>query len=89
MGVEADHGVLRGDGEEAALGSVCWPRGEKSGLCVPSSPAPVSNAPVSLLFQSRKGADPEREKKVPECKADSIGSGRAIPMKQVRIPRPP
>ncbi|CAM5113767.1 unnamed protein product, partial [Natator depressus] len=31
---------------------------------------------------SRKGADPEREKKVPECKADSIGSGRAIPMKQ-------
>ncbi|KAM9025659.1 arf-GAP with GTPase, ANK repeat and PH domain-containing protein 3 isoform 5-T5 [Ara ararauna] len=36
----------------------------------------------SNIFTSRKGADPEREKKVPECKADSIGSGRAIPMKQ-------
>lgn len=48
------------------------------------SPVPSCNAPVSLLFQSRKGADPERDKKVPECKADSIGSGRAIPMKQVR-----
>lgn len=45
-----------------------------------------SNAPVSLLLQSRKGADPERDKKVPECKADSIGSGRAIPMKQVQSP---
>lgn len=73
-----------------------WPGGEWSGLvwsgsllgmvgpCVSISYAPVSNGPVSLLFQSRKGTDPEREKKVPECKADSIGSGRAIPMKQVR-----
>ncbi|KAM9303886.1 arf-GAP with GTPase, ANK repeat and PH domain-containing protein 3-like [Morus bassanus] len=48
--------------------------------CVP--PREGGQRPVSLLFQSRKGADPEREKKVPECKADSIGSGRAIPMKQ-------
>ncbi|XP_042129150.2 arf-GAP with GTPase, ANK repeat and PH domain-containing protein 3 isoform X8 [Peromyscus maniculatus bairdii] len=32
--------------------------------------------------QSRKGADPEREKKAAECKGDSIGSGRAIPIKQ-------
>lgn len=57
------------------------------GLC--RSPASVSNGPVLLLFQSRKGADPEREKKTPECKADSIGSGRAIPMKQVRPPLTP
>lgn len=70
-----------------------WPGGEQSGQVWSLlgtgdrafwSPVPSSNAPVSLLFQSRKGADPERDKKVPECKADSIGSGRAIPMKQVR-----
>ncbi|XP_049633660.1 arf-GAP with GTPase, ANK repeat and PH domain-containing protein 3 isoform X1 [Suncus etruscus] len=32
--------------------------------------------------QSRKGADLEREKKAAEGKVDSIGSGRAIPIKQ-------
>ncbi|XP_072820263.1 arf-GAP with GTPase, ANK repeat and PH domain-containing protein 3 isoform X2 [Vicugna pacos] len=32
--------------------------------------------------QSRKGADLDREKKAAECKVDSIGSGRAIPIKQ-------
>ncbi|XP_065739913.1 arf-GAP with GTPase, ANK repeat and PH domain-containing protein 3 isoform X5 [Phocoena phocoena] len=31
---------------------------------------------------SRKGADLDREKKAAECKVDSIGSGRAIPIKQ-------
>lgn len=61
------------------------PAGAGGGGAVRAVPCP-SNAPVSLLFQSRKGADPERDKKVPECKADSIGSGRAIPMKQVWSP---
>lgn len=43
-----------------------------------------ANARVSLLlFQSRKGPDIER--RAPECKADTIGSGRAIPIKQVGI----
>nr|BAD18418.1 unnamed protein product [Homo sapiens] len=37
---------------------------------------------LSGLFQSRKGADLDREKKAAECKVDSIGSGRAIPIKQ-------
>ncbi|XP_040858116.1 arf-GAP with GTPase, ANK repeat and PH domain-containing protein 3 isoform X6 [Ochotona curzoniae] len=32
--------------------------------------------------QSRKGADLDREKKAADCKLDSIGSGRAIPIKQ-------
>ncbi|XP_063106817.1 arf-GAP with GTPase, ANK repeat and PH domain-containing protein 3 isoform X7 [Cavia porcellus] len=32
--------------------------------------------------QSRKGADLDRDKKAAECKVDSIGSGRAIPIKQ-------
>lgn len=88
--------VPRGDGRDAGC-SMRWetrPGGAWSGLVwQPAGDGgavrfrllcPVSNGPVSLLFQSRKGADPEREKKVPECKADSIGSGRAIPMKQVR-----
>ncbi|NWR66470.1 AGAP3 protein, partial [Bucorvus abyssinicus] len=53
----------------------------------------ASNTPTPIRKQSKRrsniftvsgagGADPEREKKVLECKADSIGSGRAIPMKQ-------
>ncbi|KAM9199113.1 arf-GAP with GTPase, ANK repeat and PH domain-containing protein 3 isoform 3-T3 [Mergus octosetaceus] len=53
---------------------------------LPNSPSHSSVSAASIpsvhINQSRKGADPEREKKVPECKADSIGSGRAIPMKQ-------
>lgn len=71
-----------GLGERGCSGLRWQPTGT-AGPCA-SPPSPISNGPVSLLFQSRKGADPEREKKVPECKADSIGSGRAIPMKQVR-----
>lgn len=31
----------------------------------------------------------DREKKAAECKVDSIGSGRAIPIKQVSAPFPP
>lgn len=47
-----------------------------------------ANAHLSLLlFQSRKGPDIER--KPPESKADTIGSGRAIPIKQVGISLPP
>nr|XP_033803112.1 arf-GAP with GTPase, ANK repeat and PH domain-containing protein 1 isoform X3 [Geotrypetes seraphini] len=36
----------------------------------------------SNLFTSRKGSDPDKEKKGLESRADSIGSGRAIPIKQ-------
>ncbi|KAK2108233.1 hypothetical protein P7K49_013398 [Saguinus oedipus] len=34
-------------------------------------------------MRSRKGSDPDKEKKGLESRADSIGSGRAIPIKQV------
>ncbi|NXE42234.1 AGAP3 protein, partial [Ptilorrhoa leucosticta] len=57
----------------------------------------ASNTPTPIRKQSKRrsniftvsgtgspGALGWRDKKVPECKADSIGSGRAIPMKQVR-----
>ncbi|KAK9395862.1 arf-GAP with GTPase ANK repeat and PH domain-containing protein 3 [Crotalus adamanteus] len=60
--------------------------GGVGGLLGASPPRPClllggANARVSLLlFQSRKGPDIER--KAPECKADTIGSGRAIPIKQ-------
>lgn len=47
------------------------------------------NPPLLFLFQSRKGADLDREKKAAECKVDSIGSGRAIPIKQVSTPSLP
>lgn len=33
--------------------------------------------------QSRKASDPDKDKKGLESRADSIGSGRAIPIKQV------
>ncbi|XP_052552493.1 arf-GAP with GTPase, ANK repeat and PH domain-containing protein 3 isoform X2 [Tympanuchus pallidicinctus] len=53
---------------------------------LPNSPSHSSVSAASIpsvhINQSRKGADAERDKKAPECKADSIGSGRAIPMKQ-------
>ncbi|XP_030300711.1 arf-GAP with GTPase, ANK repeat and PH domain-containing protein 3 isoform X2 [Calypte anna] len=53
-------------------------------IAASNTPTPIRKQSKrrSNIFTSRKGADPEREKKVPECKADSIGSGRAIPMKQ-------
>uniref|UniRef100_A0A8B9DVX2 Arf-GAP with GTPase, ANK repeat and PH domain-containing protein 3 n=1 Tax=Anser cygnoides TaxID=8845 RepID=A0A8B9DVX2_ANSCY len=65
-------------------------------IAASNTPTPIRKQSKrrSNIFTSRKGADPEREKKVPECKADSIGSGRAIPMKQeqwggrMQIPRP-
>lgn len=46
----------------------------------------LQNNNGNFLFapQSRKGSDPDKEKKVLESRTDSIGSGRAIPIKQVR-----
>ncbi|XP_028735376.1 arf-GAP with GTPase, ANK repeat and PH domain-containing protein 3 isoform X5 [Peromyscus leucopus] len=53
-------------------------------IAASSTPTPIRKQSKrrSNIFTSRKGADPEREKKAAECKADSIGSGRAIPIKQ-------
>uniref|UniRef100_A0A6I8N125 ArfGAP with GTPase domain, ankyrin repeat and PH domain 3 n=1 Tax=Ornithorhynchus anatinus TaxID=9258 RepID=A0A6I8N125_ORNAN len=53
-------------------------------IAAASTPTPVRKQSKrrSNIFTSRKGADPERDKKAPECKVDSIGSGRAIPIKQ-------
>ncbi|XP_051478986.1 arf-GAP with GTPase, ANK repeat and PH domain-containing protein 1 isoform X6 [Apus apus] len=53
---------------------------------LPNSPShsSVCSAQVSAVHisQSRKGSDPDKEKKVLESRTDSIGSGRAIPIKQ-------
>ncbi|XP_021237790.1 arf-GAP with GTPase, ANK repeat and PH domain-containing protein 3 isoform X2 [Numida meleagris] len=53
-------------------------------IAASNTPTPIRKQSKrrSNIFTSRKGADAERDKKVPESKADSIGSGRAIPMKQ-------
>ncbi|KAJ7411796.1 Arf-GAP with GTPase, ANK repeat and PH domain-containing protein 3 [Willisornis vidua] len=53
-------------------------------IAASNTPTPIRKQSKrrSNIFTSRKGADLERDKKAPECKADSIGSGRAIPMKQ-------
>lgn len=45
--------------------------------------SPSANANFIFTLQSRKGSDPDKEKKGLESRADSIGSGRAIPIKQV------
>ncbi|XP_045337779.1 arf-GAP with GTPase, ANK repeat and PH domain-containing protein 1 isoform X7 [Leopardus geoffroyi] len=49
-----------------------------------NTPTPVRKQSKrrSNLFTSRKGSDPDKEKKGLEGRADSIGSGRAIPIKQ-------
>uniref|UniRef100_A0A8P0N7H1 Arf-GAP with GTPase, ANK repeat and PH domain-containing protein 3 n=1 Tax=Canis lupus familiaris TaxID=9615 RepID=A0A8P0N7H1_CANLF len=49
-----------------------------------STPTPVRKQSKrrSNIFTSRKGADLDRDKKAADCKVDSIGSGRAIPIKQ-------
>uniref|UniRef100_A0A8C9JW48 ArfGAP with GTPase domain, ankyrin repeat and PH domain 3 n=1 Tax=Panthera tigris altaica TaxID=74533 RepID=A0A8C9JW48_PANTA len=51
-----------------------------------STPTPVRKQSKrrSNIFTSRKGADLDREKKAADCKVDSIGSGRAIPIKQLK-----
>ncbi|XP_077159631.1 arf-GAP with GTPase, ANK repeat and PH domain-containing protein 3 isoform X2 [Paroedura picta] len=53
-------------------------------IAASSTPTPIRKQSKrrSNIFTSRKGTDLEREKKAPDCKADSIGSGRAIPIKQ-------
>lgn len=41
---------------------------------------------ISSGPQSRKANETDKDKKGLEARADSIGSGRAIPIKQVRLP---
>ncbi|KAM6945858.1 arf-GAP with GTPase, ANK repeat and PH domain-containing protein 1 isoform 2-T2 [Aplochiton taeniatus] len=49
-----------------------------------NTPTPVRKQSKrrSNLFTSRKASEPEKDKKAPDGRADSIGSGRAIPIKQ-------
>ncbi|XP_010635860.1 arf-GAP with GTPase, ANK repeat and PH domain-containing protein 3 isoform X2 [Fukomys damarensis] len=53
-------------------------------IAASSTPTPIRKQSKrrSNIFTSRKGADLDRDKKATECKVDSIGSGRAIPIKQ-------
>ncbi|XP_012517554.1 PREDICTED: arf-GAP with GTPase, ANK repeat and PH domain-containing protein 3 isoform X2 [Propithecus coquereli] len=53
-------------------------------IAASSTPTPIRKQSKrrSNIFTSRKAADLDREKKAAECKVDSIGSGRAIPIKQ-------
>ncbi|KAM4687716.1 arf-GAP with GTPase, ANK repeat and PH domain-containing protein 3 isoform 3-T3 [Discoglossus pictus] len=37
---------------------------------------------LTCCLNSRRGAETDREKRAPECKSESVGSGRAIPIKQ-------
>uniref|UniRef100_A0A2K5MD59 ArfGAP with GTPase domain, ankyrin repeat and PH domain 2 n=1 Tax=Cercocebus atys TaxID=9531 RepID=A0A2K5MD59_CERAT len=49
-----------------------------------NTPTPVRKQSKhwSKLFTSEKGSHPDKKKKAPESHADTIGSGRAIPIKQ-------
>lgn len=49
-----------------------------------NTPTPVCKRSKrwSKLFTSEKGSHPDKEKKAPESHADTIGSSRAIPIKQ-------
>uniref|UniRef100_A0A668SPX4 ArfGAP with GTPase domain, ankyrin repeat and PH domain 1 n=1 Tax=Oreochromis aureus TaxID=47969 RepID=A0A668SPX4_OREAU len=53
-----------------------------------NTPTPVRKQSKrrSNLFTSRKANEADKDKKGLEARADSIGSGRAIPIKQVRLP---
>nr|XP_045016186.1 arf-GAP with GTPase, ANK repeat and PH domain-containing protein 3 isoform X2 [Jaculus jaculus] len=53
-------------------------------IAASSTPTPIRKQSKrrSNIFTSRKGTDLDREKKASEGKVDSIGSGRAIPIKQ-------
>ncbi|XP_023568668.1 arf-GAP with GTPase, ANK repeat and PH domain-containing protein 3 isoform X2 [Octodon degus] len=53
-------------------------------IAAASTPTPIRKQSKrrSNIFTSRKGADLDRDKKAAEGKVDSIGSGRAIPIKQ-------
>ncbi|KAM6215764.1 arf-GAP with GTPase, ANK repeat and PH domain-containing protein 3 isoform 4-T4 [Rhynchocyon petersi] len=53
-------------------------------IAASSTPTPIRKQSKrrSNIFTSRKGADLDRDRKAAESKTDSIGSGRAIPIKQ-------
>ncbi|TMS11569.1 Arf-GAP with GTPase, ANK repeat and PH domain-containing protein 1 [Larimichthys crocea] len=52
-----------------------------------NTPTPVRKQSKrrSNLFTSRKASEPDKDKKGLEARADSIGSGRAIPIKQASL----
>ena len=56
----------------------------RAGLVPSVNHNPGQRLTLFSVLQSRKGSDPDKEKKGLESRADSIGSGRAIPIKQVR-----
>ncbi|KAM4687714.1 arf-GAP with GTPase, ANK repeat and PH domain-containing protein 3 isoform 1-T1 [Discoglossus pictus] len=53
-------------------------------IAASSTPTPIRKQSKrrSNIFTSRRGAETDREKRAPECKSESVGSGRAIPIKQ-------
>ncbi|XP_068091348.1 arf-GAP with GTPase, ANK repeat and PH domain-containing protein 3 isoform X2 [Hyperolius riggenbachi] len=53
-------------------------------IAASSTPTPIRKQSKrrSNIFTSRRGAEVDREKRAPECKSESVGSGRAIPIKQ-------
>ncbi|KAE8594941.1 hypothetical protein XENTR_v10015387 [Xenopus tropicalis] len=53
-------------------------------IAAASTPTPIRKQSKrrSNIFTSRRGAEMDREKRVPECKTENVGSGRAIPIKQ-------
>ncbi|XP_069815692.1 arf-GAP with GTPase, ANK repeat and PH domain-containing protein 3 isoform X4 [Dendropsophus ebraccatus] len=57
-------------------------------IAASSTPTPIRKQSKrrSNIFTSRRGAEVDREKRAPECKSESVGSGRAIPIKQVGPP---
>ncbi|KAM8967647.1 arf-GAP with GTPase, ANK repeat and PH domain-containing protein 3-like [Pelodytes ibericus] len=53
-------------------------------IAASSTPTPIRKQSKrrSNIFTSRRGAEVDREKRAPECKSESVGIGRAIPIKQ-------
>ncbi|XP_053569210.1 arf-GAP with GTPase, ANK repeat and PH domain-containing protein 3 [Bombina bombina] len=53
-------------------------------IAAASTPTPIRKQSKrrSNIFTSRRGAETDREKRASECKSESVGSGRAIPIKQ-------
>ncbi|XP_077123847.1 arf-GAP with GTPase, ANK repeat and PH domain-containing protein 3 isoform X2 [Ranitomeya variabilis] len=53
-------------------------------IAASSTPTPIRKQSKrrSNIFTSRRGAEVDREKRAPDCKSESVGSGRAIPIKQ-------
>ncbi|XP_069815690.1 arf-GAP with GTPase, ANK repeat and PH domain-containing protein 3 isoform X2 [Dendropsophus ebraccatus] len=56
-------------------------------IAASSTPTPIRKQSKrrSNIFTSRRGAEVDREKRAPECKSESVGSGRAIPIKQCSV----